>query len=173
MTSRLLLVPASCLFLAWLTIQCRKLRRRVPPKRRFNFNELHCVISQKTELFKTTSVGTLTAIYNVIEDLLPVPLKDISYCILELLHQSLGHFLHSTPLKITVKFRRRNLELLFVFKKVTRLAVLFLLTEAFKYFDQCICLRCAFCWPMLLMFTSFCVHVFVCLFAFFAFLFQS
>jgi hypothetical protein len=39
-----------CLLLGW--------RRYVPPKRRVPLNALHCVISQKKILFKTTAVKT-------------------------------------------------------------------------------------------------------------------
>jgi hypothetical protein len=36
----------------------RRWRQYVPPKRLLTFNGLHCVISQKTELFITTGVRT-------------------------------------------------------------------------------------------------------------------
>jgi hypothetical protein len=38
-------------FLSWLNIQSWRWRRHVPPKRRFTFNGLYGVISQKIELF--------------------------------------------------------------------------------------------------------------------------
>jgi hypothetical protein len=42
--------PASCLFLAWLTLHSRRPRKNVPLKRRLTFNGLHAVISQKAKL---------------------------------------------------------------------------------------------------------------------------
>jgi hypothetical protein len=43
---------ASCWFLAWLILRLWRRKRYVPRKRRFAFNGLHGITSQKTELFK-------------------------------------------------------------------------------------------------------------------------
>jgi hypothetical protein len=51
------LLPTSCWFLARL-IWLWRWRRNVPPKRRFIFNGLYDVISQKTEIFIITAVWT-------------------------------------------------------------------------------------------------------------------
>jgi hypothetical protein len=45
-------------FLARLILRPWRCRRHVPPKRRLNFNELHCIISQKIGLFITTAWRT-------------------------------------------------------------------------------------------------------------------
>jgi hypothetical protein len=45
-------------FLTRLILRPLSRRRHVPPKRRLTFNGLHCVISQKIELFLTTAVRT-------------------------------------------------------------------------------------------------------------------
>jgi hypothetical protein len=50
------LLPASCWFLAWLTLQPWRCRRHVPPKRRLTCNGLHGVISQNIETFIITAV---------------------------------------------------------------------------------------------------------------------
>jgi hypothetical protein len=52
-SKKLCLLPASCWFLAWLTFQPWRWRQHVPLKCWLTFNELHSIISQKTELFIT------------------------------------------------------------------------------------------------------------------------
>jgi hypothetical protein len=54
----LCLLPASCWFLDWLILQPWGWRGRVPLNRQLSFNRLHRVISQKTEVFITTTVRT-------------------------------------------------------------------------------------------------------------------
>jgi hypothetical protein len=49
------LLAASCQFFAWFTLHSRRWRQHVPPEHQFTFSELHNVISQKTELFKSLS----------------------------------------------------------------------------------------------------------------------
>jgi hypothetical protein len=51
-------LPASCWFLAWLTLQPCRWRLCVPPKCRLTFNRLYGFISQKIKLFITTAVRT-------------------------------------------------------------------------------------------------------------------
>jgi hypothetical protein len=57
------LLPASCWFLAWITLQPWRRKRHVRPKRRSTFNVLHGVISQKTELFILTKVRRCSTRY--------------------------------------------------------------------------------------------------------------
>jgi hypothetical protein len=52
------LVPASCWFFAWCTLQPWRWRWHVPLKCWLTFNRLHGIISQKTELFIITTVRT-------------------------------------------------------------------------------------------------------------------
>jgi hypothetical protein len=49
------LLSASCFFLTWLTLKLLTWRRHGLPKRWLSFNEIHDVISQKTELFMSTA----------------------------------------------------------------------------------------------------------------------
>jgi hypothetical protein len=56
----ILLLSASHWPLTWLTFRHWRWRHYVPPKQLFIFNELHGVISQKTDLFKTTGSRTMT-----------------------------------------------------------------------------------------------------------------
>lgn len=56
----LCLVPTSCLFLVWVTLQSWWWRQYVPPKRQCNFIRLHSVTSQKTVFFKVTTLRMLT-----------------------------------------------------------------------------------------------------------------
>jgi hypothetical protein len=58
MPSKLCFITVSCWFLACLSLRTWRWRRHVPPKRWSVFNELHVVISQKTEFFITTAVRT-------------------------------------------------------------------------------------------------------------------
>jgi hypothetical protein len=54
---------ASCWFLGRIISPPWRWRRRVPPKRRLTFDELHNVTYQKMELFVTTAVRTLNLRY--------------------------------------------------------------------------------------------------------------
>jgi hypothetical protein len=47
----------------WPILWSWRWRRYVPPKRRLAFNELHDILSQKTELFITTALRTSNPIY--------------------------------------------------------------------------------------------------------------
>jgi hypothetical protein len=57
-------------FLAWLILRCWQ---HVSPKRRLAFNGLHCVISQKIELFVIAAVRT-SSLRNVVSRSLSLPL---------------------------------------------------------------------------------------------------
>jgi hypothetical protein len=48
------LLPTSCWFLAWLTLQSLRWRRYIPPKCQLTITGLHDVISQKENSLVTT-----------------------------------------------------------------------------------------------------------------------
>jgi hypothetical protein len=52
------LLPPSCWFIVWHTLQLSRWRQHVPLKHQLTFGGLHDVISQKIELFITTAVRT-------------------------------------------------------------------------------------------------------------------
>jgi hypothetical protein len=53
--TELYLLPPSCWFLAWLTLQPWRWRRHVPLKCQLTYNGLHGIISQKTEFLIITT----------------------------------------------------------------------------------------------------------------------
>jgi hypothetical protein len=57
--SRAVLAACLCWFPAWHTLWSWRWRRYVPPKCQLIFNSLHSIISQKLELFITTTERTL------------------------------------------------------------------------------------------------------------------
>jgi hypothetical protein len=59
------LLPASCSFLALLTLQPWRRRRHIPPKCLLTLSEQHGVISQKMEMFWVEETFTITTFCEV------------------------------------------------------------------------------------------------------------
>jgi hypothetical protein len=79
-TSSFCLLPASCWFLDGFTLKPRRLRRRVPPKRRLT-DGLHGVVSQNIELFSLMEVYRRfegkCCVYFQVRTMIPVVLNEI------------------------------------------------------------------------------------------------
>jgi hypothetical protein len=112
MTSRILLVACFMLvsFLAYSSTQKTEATCSSETAVYFQRTTLRYIPENRT--LHNHCCGNLNCYIQYHRKRITYNIKDISYNILELLRQSLGHFLHSTPLTVTVKSRRRNLELL-------------------------------------------------------------